>query len=481
MRHTKIICTLGPVSRSPEVIKNLIRAGMDVARLNFSHGTHREHDEVVNLLRKTSKEVGRPVAILQDLQGPKIRVGSISAGTARLENGAFFTLTTRAVPGDETCASTNYGEIGRDVKVGDRILLDDGLIELGVVEVDSEKVRCQVIKGGLLRPHKGINLPGVSVSIPALTAKDREDLRFGMTLGVDYVALSFVRSPDDVAQIKEVIRKEGPDVPVIAKLEKPEAIDGLEGILDLADGVMIARGDLGVELSPERVPVLQKRIIEDANREKVLVITATQMLESMTVNPRPTRAEASDVANAIFDGTDAVMLSGETAVGEYPVPSVEMMARIVDQAEESLLSRGQTRRRRWDKTTLSFPEATAEAACLAAQDLGARAIVAFTQSGFTARLISKYKPSCRVIGFTPNDRIVGRMALYWGVEPRKLDHVVGIDEMLERLDDLLIQDGSVSAGDTLVIVAGAPLNQQGQTNFLKLHQVGELSKRGSER
>ena len=410
---------------------------MDVARLNFSHGTHREHDEVVNLLRKTSKEAGRPVAILQDLQGPKIRVGSISAGTARLENDAFFTLTTRAVPGDGTCASTNYGEIGRDVKVGDRILLDDGLIELGVVDVDSEKVRCQVIKGGVLHPHKGINLPGVAVSIPALTAKDREDLRFGMTLGVDYVALSFVRSPEDVAQIKEVIRKEGLDVPVIAKLEKPEAIDGLEGILDLADGVMIARGDLGVELSPERVPVLQKRIIEEANREKVLVITATQMLESMTVNPRPTRAEASDVANAIFDGTDAVMLSGETAVGEYPVPSVEMMARIVDQAEESLLSRRQIRRR-LDKPTLSFPEATAEAACLAAQDLGARAIVAFTQSGATARLISKYRPCCRVIGFTPNDRIVGRMAMYWGVEPRTLDHVVGIDEMLERLDDLLI-------------------------------------------
>ena len=476
MRHTKIICTLGPASRSPEVVEALVRAGMDVARLNFSHGTQGEHAKAVRLVREAARRAGRPGGILQDLQGPKMRVGPVAAGAVELRAGASFTLTTQAVPGDASCVSTTYKDLARDVKPEDRILLNDGLIELRVAQVEGEAVRCQVVCGGPLSSHKGINLPGVRVSAPALTEKDREDLRFGLAQGVDYVALSFVRRAEDVEEAKRVIREAGADAPVIAKLERPEAIDDLGRVLETADGVMVARGDLGVELSPERVPVLQKQIIEEANRAKSPVITATQMLESMTASPRPTRAEASDVANAIFDGTDAVMLSGETAVGRYPVEAAEMMARIVDEAERSLLSRPAFIRRRAGERTLTFPEATAEAACLAAQDLGARAIVAFTQSGATARLISKYRPRCPVIGFTPPGRVVGRMTLYWGVLPRTLGRVVGTDEMIARVDEALLREGAVSRGDTLVIVAGAPLNQRGGTNFMNLHRVGEGEK-----
>ena len=473
MRHTKIVCTLGPASRSPEVIEALIRGGMDVARLNFSHGTHAEHAEVIDRVRAAARRAGRPVGILQDLQGPKIRIGPVAAGVVELKAGAPFSLTTGDTPGDASCVSTTYEALVRDVKVGDRILLNDGLIELRVVQVGRDAVRCQVVCGGLLSSHKGINLPGVKVSAPALTEKDREDLLFGVGQGVDYAALSFVRRAEDVEMARAVIREAGADVPVVAKLERPEAVDDLERILEAADGVMVARGDLGVELPLERVPVLQKRIIEEANRAETPVITATQMLESMTVSPRPTRAEASDVANAIFDGTDAVMLSGETAVGRYPVEAVEMMARIVDEAERSLLSRPALRRRSGERR-LTFPEATAEAACLVAQDLRARAIVAFTQSGATARLISKYRPRCPVIGVTPHDRIVGRMTLYWGVLPRTLGRVVGTDEMIARVDEALLREGVVSRGDTLVIVAGAPLNQRGGTNFMNLHRVGDV-------
>ncbi|OGG46355.1 MAG: pyruvate kinase, partial [Candidatus Handelsmanbacteria bacterium RIFCSPLOWO2_12_FULL_64_10] len=422
---------------------------MDVARLNFSHGTQGEHAKAVRLVREAARRAGRPVGILQDLQGPKMRVGPVAAGAVELRAGASFTLTTQAVPGDASCVSTTYKDLARDVKPEDRILLNDGLIELRVAQVEGEAVRCQVVCGGPLSSHKGINLPGVRVSAPALTEKDREDLRFGLAQGVDYVALSFVRRAEDVEEAKRVIREAGADAPVIAKLERPEAIDDLGRVLETADGVMVARGDLGVELSPERVPVLQKQIIEEANRAKSPVITATQMLESMTASPRPTRAEASDVANAIFDGTDAVMLSGETAVGRYPVEAAEMMARIVDEAERSLLSRPAFIRRRAGERTLTFPEATAEAACLAAQDLGARAIVAFTQSGATARLISKYRPRCPVIGFTPPGRVVGRMTLYWGVLPRTLGRVVGTDEMIARVDEALLREGAVSRGDTL--------------------------------
>ena len=474
-RHTKIICTLGPASRSEAKIESLIRAGMDVARLNFSHGTQAEHQEMMTRVRQVSRRLGKPVGVLQDLQGPKIRVGCIAGGVIDLREGASFTLTTEPVPGDQACVSTTYPDLGRDLKAGDRILLDDGSIELRVVRAGREDVNCEVVRGGPLGEHKGINLPGAAVSIPALTEKDRQDLRFGIDQGVDYVALSFVRRQEDVKDIKAAIRGMGAETPVIAKLEKPEAIDELSRILELADGVMIARGDLGVEMSPEKVPVLQKRIIDEANRAKVLVITATQMLESMTVNPRPTRAEASDVANAIFDGTDAVMLSGETASGYFPVESVQMMSRIVEEAERGIRPQAFMRRRRPERS-LTFPEATAEAACVVAQDLEARAIVAFTQSGTTARLISKFRPQCTVIGVTPYDRTLGRMSLLWGVEAKKLDVVHGTDEMLARVDEVLIREGSVSKGDTLVIVAGIPLSEMGNTNFLKLHRVGELAR-----
>jgi len=469
-RRAKIVCTIGPASSSPEKLAALVEAGMDVARLNFSHGTHQDHAQVIAELRRLAAQRNRPLTLLQDLQGPKIRTGPLAAGPVELVAGAPFTLTTRPVPGDAACVSTTYPQLPADVKPGDQLLLSDGLLRLEVKGVRGEDVECMVVDGGQLRARAGINLPGVSVSAPSLTAKDEADLEFGIAQEVDYVALSFVRRAADVTDLKERLARRGAAIGVVPKIEKPEALDELEAILSAADAVMIARGDLGVELSPERVPFIQKQIIRQAAQFKVPVITATQMLESMIEHPRPTRAEASDVANAVFDGTDAVMLSGETAAGRYPVEAAAMMARIVREAETHLAFAPERRRR--DEGTVSFPDAMAEAACRAAAEVKAVAIVAFTQSGFTARLISKHRPSVPVVAFTPHPRILRRLGLYWGVLPRYSPFIADTEQMITRADQALLEENLTRPGDPLVFLAGSPSSQQGTTNLMKLHWAG---------
>ncbi len=471
MRRAKIVSTLGPASSSERVIEQLIGAGVDVFRLNFSHGTRDEYAENIGRIRQIADNMQRSVAILQDLQGPKMRVGKLAEDPIELKEGNRLTVTTREVPGDAECVSTTYARLPRDVKSADRILLDDGHIELLVREVYRSDVVCEVVVGGLLKSNKGINLPGVQVSAPSLTTKDREDLDLGIELGVDYIALSFVREPDDVREVQHIIERAEKEIPVIAKLERAEAVDHLEDILDVADGVMVARGDLGVELSPEDVPVIQKRVISAANRAGVFVITATQMLESMTDHPRPTRAEASDVANAIFDGTDAVMLSGETAIGKYPVQTVQMMARIIEKAEASVELAPPILNL---DASLSFPDAIGQAAAAVSTAVSPKAIVAFTQSGSTARLISKRRPRTPIIAFTPSERICRRLCLCWGVEPRQITLIDDTDRMVAEVEARLLSEGNVRFGDTLVILAGAPITARAETNLLKLHRVGEI-------
>ncbi len=465
MRRTKIVCTIGPASNSPEVLRELLLAGMNVARLNFSHGTHADHGKVIATLRALSAELRLPLAILQDLQGPKIRLGTFQGGRAQLVKGAEFSLTTRPVVGTAALASTTYDRLPQDVKAGDRLLLVDGLIELTALEVSADTVRCRVVIGGEIGDHKGINLPGVAVSATAMTPKDREDLAFGISQGVDMVAVSFVRSAEDIRQVKAWITELQSDLPVIAKLEKPEAIQNLDAILDATDGVMVARGDLGVELPLEQVPLVQKDVIQRTRRRALPVITATQMLESMVGNPRPTRAEASDVANAILDGTDAVMLSAESAVGKYPVEAVKVMARIAVIAEASLPAWATMVER-----ASTFPDAISEAACRAAGELKAKAIVAFTQSGLTARLISKYRPDVPIFALSPSESIQRRLCLHWGVAPRVIEILTSTDE-LPKVEAGLLADGLVEPGDALVIVAGAPLFARGTTNLLWLYRV----------
>lgn len=478
MRRTKIVCTLGPASDSPETIEALIRAGMNVARLNFSHGDHASHLRIIGHVREAAIRLGATVAILQDLQGPKIRVGEMENGAVELESGGELTITTRATVGSVQRVSTTYPSLPRDVRRGDRISMSDGEIQLEVQGTGNTEVQCVVLEGGLLRSHKGINLPGVAVSAPSLTDKDRDDLRFGIEQGVDYVALSFVRRAEDVVCAREFVESESQTdssqgtTPIIAKLEKPEAIDSLTEILDVADGVMIARGDLGVEMPVERVPVLQKQIIQQCNHSRLPVITATQMLESMTENQLPTRAEVSDVANAILDGTDAVMLSGETASGRHPVESVEMMARIVDETEPLLLARRCERERSRDEHLDDFPAAICEAAAVAAEDLGARWIVGFTQSGTTARLLSKERSVIPIIAFSHFEEVQRRLSLLWGVLPTKMSVIASTEALVDEVDRILLSEGRVSPGDPLVIVAGAPIQVMGQTNFLQLHRVG---------
>jgi len=453
------------------MIERLIRAGMDVARLNFSHGTGEVYGEVINLIRGASKKYKKNVAILQDLQGPKIRTGVLKDGKAILKSGSRFILTGRRVIGTSEVVSTTYPAMAGDVKRGDKILLNDGLISLKVNKVRGMDIACEVINGGILTNRKGINLPGIKVGLSSITRKDTEDLIFGISHGVDYVAISFVRTERDVKSVKDIIRKKLVFIPVIAKLEKPDAIENLEKIMDEADGVMVARGDLGVEMSPEAVPVAQKSIINMANRKGKPVITATQMLESMINNPSPTRAEASDIANAIFDGTDAVMLSGETASGKYPVESVEIMSRIISAAESGSLYRHVSDRRRGRIST--FPDAVSSAAVHASHQIEAKLIVVFTQSGSTALLVSKQRPAMPIIAYTAYESIMKRLNLLWGVIPETMRLIEDTDDLIREMDRNLISNRLAKKGDPVVILMGMPISRKGATNMMKLHRVGE--------
>ena len=473
MRRTKIVCTLGPASQGRAELDRLVAAGMDVARVNFSHGTHAEHAEVIRLVREGEARWGRPIAILQDLQGPKIRLGTFGpAGGARvdLEPGQSFALCAKPVVGTAERASLNHPEYLANVRPGDAIWMDDGMIQLCVEHASREEVRARVVVGGRISDHKGISLPRVPLPVSCLTEKDRDDLRFGLEHGVDFVAVSFVRSEADIAEVRGSLHELGADVPIVAKLERHEGIVNLPGILRSVAAVMVARGDLGVDVPIEDVPHLQKEIIRQAREAGVPVIVATQMLESMVTHLRPTRAEVSDVSTAIFDGADALMLSAETATGRYPSEAVEVMARVAVRAEREVLASEAPRRPLHD---VGFPEALSDAASQAAHALGAHAIVAFTQSGSSARLISRARPRVPIIALTPFVEVQRRLALSWGVDSRLIRKVQTTDEMIEEVEATLLRDGSVTPGDVLVIISGSPMWVAGTTNLLKLHRVGE--------
>ena len=470
MRRTKIVCTIGPGSRHPDVLARMIQAGMDVARLNFSHGTYAEHGAAIALLRGGEARWGRPITIIQDLQGPKVRLGRFVGGNAQLVTGERFTLTAMPVAGTASRSTLSHPEFLPALRPGDQVWMDDGMIQLVVEESDGGEVRCRVTAGGIVSDHKGVALPRISVPGASLTDKDRDDLRFGISQGVDYVAVSFVRSAADIQEVRKFLREQRADVPIIAKLERAEIVPNLPGILNHVDAVMVARGDLGVEVPLEDVPLIQKEVIRQARVSKVPVIVATQMLESMVNHIRPTRAEVSDVATAIFEGSDAIMLSAETATGRYPVEAVEMMARIAERTERDAIRSGAERRR---PEAYGFPEAVAEAAGNAARVLHAKAIVAFTQSGFSARLISQERPEVPVVALTPSPEVQRKLGLYWGVSARLVRKVGTTDEMLEEVEATLLGDGTVRNNDVLVIISGAPMWVAGPTNLLKLHRVGD--------
>jgi pyruvate kinase len=470
MRRTKIVATIGPASRRPEVLDRLVRAGMDVARLNFSHGTHEEHAEVIRTIRESEPAWGRPITIIQDLQGPKVRLGKFAGGQAVLQAGEPFVLSAKPVLGDSTRSTPSHPEFLPALRVGDQVWMDDGMIQLTVEGVEPDEVRLRVTVGGIVSDHKGISLPRIPVPVSCLSPKDRDDLRFGVRQGVDYVAVSFVRSAADIQEVRKFLHDLGANLPIIAKLERAEIVPNLAGILAQVDAVMVARGDLGVEVPLEDVPIIQKDVIRQARLAKVPVIVATQMLESMVGHLRPTRAEVSDVATAIFDGADATMLSAETASGRYPVETVEVMARIAERAERAP-QRPVPEVRRTE--VYGFPEAVADAACHAVQRLRAKALVAFTQSGFTARLISEERPEVPIIALTPFPEVQRKLGLFWGVSSRLIRKVETTDEMVDEVEATLLSDGTVRQNDVLVIISGAPMWVTGTTNLLKLHRVGE--------
>lgn len=481
MRKAKIVCTIGPASSSPAILNRLIENGMDAARLNFSHGTHESHATAINAIRKAAAQRGLGVAIIQDLQGPRIRVGLLPKEGIEVNSGQVVRLRTLAQSGELPDARASipatvpeipvtYASLTRDLQVGSRVLINDGLIELQTVRIADDVIECTVIIGGTITSHKGINLPGTAVSAPTLTEKDREDIRFGAEHGVDYVALSFVRGPQDIDAARAVLTEHGINTPIIAKIERAEAVAALDEILEQAEGVMIARGDLGVEMGPEAVPLLQKRITVEANRRRRLVITATQMLESMTQAIRPTRAEASDVANAVFDGSDALMLSAETAIGAHPIEALQVMDRIIRAAEEGA-EPGVILKRQADLEHLSISESTCAAASFAARATDATAIVAFSESGTTARLISKQRPNAPILAFTHAEPIKRRMTLYWGVRSFIMLRIGETDPHIREAEQRLKKEGLVNKGDKVVIVSGTMAAQIGGTNLLKLHEI----------
>ena len=470
-RRTKIVATIGPATSSPEMLKAIIEAGATTLRLNFSHGTHADHQRSIRLIRQTAFELNRPVAILQDLQGPKIRLGRFETGSIILAKGDRFTLTNRLIEGTQDISCVTYDYLADEVPVGSNILLDDGKVEMVVEEINHEKgdLHCRVTVPGKLSNNKGVNFPGVYLSIKAMTDKDREDLMFGLDQGVDWVALSFVRNPQDIIEIKELISSTGKNVPVVAKIEKHEAIEQMEAVLSLCDGVMVARGDLGVELPAEDVPVLQKRLIATANRLGIPIITATQMLDSMVSNPRPTRAEVSDVANAILDGTDAVMLSNETAVGSFPIEAVATMARIAERIEQEETLNTNSRLSR-DKRR-SIPNAISQAVGQIAENLGAAAIMTLTQTGATARNVSKFRPKTPILAITPHVNVARQLQMVWGVRPLLVLELPSTGQTFQAAINVAQEKNLLTEGDLVVMTAGTLQGVSGSTDLIKVEIV----------
>ena len=469
MRRAKIVCTMGPAVEAPERVKELVAAGMNMARLNLSHGGYEEHQARLDAVRKAAADAGKAVAILVDLQGPKIRLARFADGPHELKRGDIFTITTDEVPGTKERVGTTYKGLPGDCRAGDRILIDDGKVTVEVVEVKGNDVVTKCIEPGFVSNNKGINLPGVAVSVPALSEKDRDDLRWGLRAGADFIALSFVRNAADIKDVHAIMDEEGIRRPVIAKIEKPQAVDNLEEIVAAFDGIMVARGDLGVEMPIEEVPLVQKRCVQLAREAAKPVIVATQMLDSMITNSRPTRAEATDCANAVLDGADALMLSGETSVGEFAIEAVQTMARIIERTEETMLDR---------IPALRFaPHTKGGAITKAAVEVGtaldAKFLIAFTQSGDSARRMSRLRSPIAMLAITPEISTYNQLALSWGVEPLISPIVQHTDEMVIQVDSILIESGRAQKGENVVIVAGAPPGIPGSTNAMRIHRVGD--------
>ena len=477
MRKTKIVCTMGPATNDLSVMRAVIRAGMDVARLNFSHGTHEDHKKVIDMIREASRLEGKIVGIMLDIKGPKIRTGMIENGEVELVDGEYIVLTTEQVLGTKERISISYEGLPEDVTVGSTIRIDDGLIGLQVTEVKGNDIHCVITNGGTLKNRKGINAPGVRLRLPGVTDKDIEDILFGIKERVDIIAASFVRKAADVLEIRKLLEENNHHCDIIAKIEAQEGLDMIDEILAVTDGLMVARGDLGVEIPTEEVPIAQKLLIQKANQAGKVVITATQMLDSMQRNPRPTRAEATDVANAIFDGTDAIMLSGETAAGRYPVDAVQTMATIALRAERALLSR-EVQSRHLDIVERTQTDAISHAVTSIAQELDATAIITSTESGFTARMVSKHRPHCKIVAVTPSEEVARRITLCWGVYPVLARESKNIDDMLTIAVDGALTAGYVKSGDIVVITAGVPVGEAGTTNMLKVHTIGDVIVRG---
>lgn len=475
MRKTKIVCTLGLVSQTPEVIGKLIDAGMNVARFNFSHGTHESHKAMFDVVKELREKKRRPIATLLDTKGPEVRLGDFAEGKTQLEQGQDFTLTTEQILGDNTRASISFAGLPDDVRPGTTLLLDDGLIELSVRSVKGTEILCQVVNGGPISNRKGLNVPGVSLSQPYLSQRDREDIVFGLETGFDFIAASFVRCAQDILEIRQILHEQNAeDVKLIAKIENAEGVNNIDEILRISDGIMVARGDMGVEIPFEELPSLQKELIKKAYNAGKIVITATQMLESMTKNPRPTRAEATDVANAIYDGTSAIMLSGETASGLYPVKAVETMVRIAERTETEINYRKRFHTQEYSAENTNVTNAISHAACSTAFDLGATAIIAVTMSGHSARRISKYRPDIPIVACTISQKTYRQMSMSWGVIPLIIEEENDLDHLFTHAVNEAMSAGIVASGDLVVIAAGVPLGISGTTNLLKVHIAGDV-------
>lgn len=480
LKKTKIVCTIGPASESEEVLEGLIKNGLNVARLNFSHGSYEEHKKRIDTIKKVRNKLDLPIGIMLDTKGPEIRTGKFKDGSVDLEEGQKFVLTTRDLIGDNTVGSITYDNLSNDVKVGDTILIDDGLIELEVIDIiEKTDIKCIVKNNGTVKDHKGINVPGVKTSLPAVTDKDIQDIKFGIENGIDFIAASFIRKAEDILDIRKILEENGANgIQIIAKIENHEGVDNIDKIIQVADGIMVARGDLGVEIFTEDIPIIQKSIIKKCNEVGKPVITATQMLDSMIRNPRPTRAEVTDVANAIIDGTDAIMLSGETAAGKYPIEAVKVMHNIATRTEE-YLDYGQILKIKSLGKEITTTNAISRATCNTAQDLGASAIVTATSSGYTARAVSKFRPKAPIIAATTSKDVMRKLSLIWGVYPVLSSNSDSTDEVIDLSIHSAMEKGYVNEGDLIVITAGIPVGVSGTTNLIKVHVIGEVIVKGT--